>query len=353
MATAGKELPGVLDFQLVKASRSSASLFAEISRFLDTQDTSHPFQLPLWCNPEARLAVLRNRSVAWVAQAGVLYPAGRILPFIRAFTVNHGPVCDDLAMWETGLHELVDEGRRRGFAYIDISPDWTGPSAEDAASVLSRNGWQALEGDRLSLRLDLKPGLEEVFANFRATTRHEIRRSEAAGIDVTVAREERELRDFLRLYFGLARERKFSANEPDLLLHIFSGLVAEPSRGGLFLAREGGALKGGILVVRCGARCWYTLGATAKDGKVTAGHLLQWRAIQWAKESGCREYDFCGYREGMNTGPSVFKRGFCSRVVRFAPTYRYIVDQNRRTLVDVISSLRSRIPRFQEPARTR
>jgi hypothetical protein len=341
-----------LDFTFAKASQHSATSSQEISSFLDRQDTSHPFQLPLWSIGGAHLAVLRGRNVEWVAQGGVLFPAGRILPFIRALTVNHGPVCDDLNVMEAGLCRLVSESRRRGFTYIDIAPEWTGPLAEAAASVLARIGWQALDDNRLSLRLDLKPALEDLLANFRATTRHEIRRSEAAGVDVMIARDNADFRDFLRLYVDMARQRDFSAADPDFLFRIFGVLVADQGRGALFLARNDGTLMGGILVVRCGTRCWYILGATAKVSKFTAGHLLQWHAIQWAKENGCLEYDFGGFREGMNSGPAVFKRGFCNRVVHFVPTHRYIVDQNRRGLADLLSNLRNRLHRSSSETST-
>jgi len=336
------------EFEFVRASQRSASLFGEIVSFLDTQDTSHPFQLPQWSGGGTHLALLRRHGhLQWFAQCGVLYPAGRILPFIRALTVIRGPVCDDLEVMEAGLLQLVAESRKRGFAYIDIAPEWTGPFAESVVSVLARNGWQALGGDRLSLRLDLTPTRECLLASFRATTRYEIRRSESAGIEVTIARNDREFRDFLRLYAELARQKQFPAEDSDFLLRIFDWLAGDPLRGGLFLAREGGTLKGGILVVRSGVRCWYILGATAKESKFTAGHLLQWRAIQWAKQSGCLEYDFGGFREGMSSGPALFKRGFCDRVVHFLVPQRYVVNQNRRELADRILSLRNEFRLFR------
>lgn len=335
------EIGQSLEFTFAKVSRQPAFFYSEINRFLDSQDKSHPFQLPLWAGHGTRLATLRGCTLEWFAQGGVSYPAGRFLPFIRALTVNHGPVCDDLAVLEAGLLQLVDEARKRGFSYIDIAPEWSGPSAEAATSVLVRNGWQALGESRLSLRLDLQPSLDDLLASFRATTRYKIRRSEAAAINVTIAHDESEFRDFVQLYLNMARQKGFGAESPDFLRKVFNGLAADRGRGGLFIAREKGVLKGAILVLRCGARCWYILGATSKDSKFTAGHLLQWRAIQWAKENGCLEYDFCGYRENMTSGPAYFKRGFCDRVVRFVAPHRYIIDRNRRVLADTIVNLRS------------
>jgi hypothetical protein len=348
--SAGTELriEDPLDFQFVRASRCSTPMLLEISDFLDTQDTSHPFQLPQWTHRETYLAVLRRRGrVRWFAHCGVLYPAGRVLPFVRALTVNRGPVCDDLELLGTGLQQLIVEGKKRKVAYVDIAPEWTGAFAESAASVLARNGWQTLPGVRSSLRLDLNPTLGHLLANFRKTTRYEIRRSEGRGVEVKIAGDEADFHDFLRLYANMASQKRFPAENVGFLAGVFRWLAADQGRGAFFLAQEGGTLRGGILVVRSGVRCWYILGATAKDSKFSAGHLLQWRAIQWAKEQGCMEYDFGGFREGLNTGPALFKSGFCDRVVHFPPQYRCTVDQHRRRLADLTSSLRNRLLLFK------
>jgi peptidoglycan pentaglycine glycine transferase (the first glycine) len=345
------EISAGLEFQFVGPSQQSPSLIQEIVSFLDTQDTSHPFQLPQWSSGVEYLAVFRRRGrIQWFAQCGIFYPVGRILPFFRALMVHRGPVCDDQELMEAGLHRLIDESRKRGLVYIDIAPEWVAPFA---VPVLARSSWQALEGGRLSLRLDLRPAPESLLAGFRATTRYKIRRSEAAGVEVKIAYEEADLQDFLRLYVEMAMQKQFAANDPDFLRGVFGWLAADRSRGGMFVALEDGVVKGGILVVRCAARCWYILGATAKDSKFTAGHLLQWKAIQWAKANGCLEYDFGGYQEGASSGPAYFKRGFCDNVVRFVAPHRYVVNQSRQRLADLASSLRSRLqqPRSCEPLR--
>ena len=331
------------DFQVVSAVQCPAHILHEIGEFLDTQDTSHPFQFPEWSGSGALLALARRGGrVSWVAQCGTLSPGGQLLP-IRALTVYRGPVCDDVELLETGLRHLIEAGRRKNLAYVEIAPEWSGGFAESAALMLARNGWQTLAGERSSLRLGLNRAADDLLASFRKTTRSEIRRSISAGIVVTVAGNEIEYRDFLRLYEAMASERKFPAQESEFLLRIFHWLAVDRSRGGLFLAWEDGNLRGGALVVRAGRRCWYILGATSKDGKVGVGHLLQWRAIEWAREMGCLEYDFGGYREGVNTGPALFKKGFCDRVVNFIPPYRYVTSPTRHRAVESIAKIRRKL----------
>jgi Acetyltransferase (GNAT) domain len=330
-----------LRFDLIDISACDAQLLEEITNFLDSQETSHPFQLPQWSHDRGVLAVLRRGGrICWFAQCGTLFPAGEYLRPIRALTVYRGPVCDEIDLMCIGLQRLVAESRRKRFAYIEIAPEWTGKFSESAGLVLASNGWQPVPGVRSSLRLPLGKTCEQLLAGFRSTTRYKIRRSAAGGVDVSFARQESQLHEFIGLYEQMASEKQFPAEGPEFLLKVFRWLAANPGRGGFLLAWEGGKLRGGILVVRSGAKCWYILGATMKDGKFSAGHLLQWRAIEWAKENGCREYDFGGFREGMTTGPAYFKSGFSDRVVHFLPAHRYIVTPSLYRVARFLSSSR-------------
>lgn len=332
-----------LDFQLVRASQCPADIVREITGFLDTQNTSHPFQFPQWAGTQTYLAFVRRRAeLRWFAQCGVFYPTGRILWPIRALTLNRGPVCDDLDLAETGLRHLVEAGNRKGFAFIDIAPEWTGDFAESAGGVLARNGWQPLSTRRSSLRLDLSPDHDHLLGDFRKVTRYEIRRSERLEVEVIMARDENDYDQWLGLYLDMAKEKQFAAEDCGHIRHVLRWLGAEANRGGLLLAHKDGRLLGGIVIVRSGIRCWYVFGATSKSDKFSAGHLLQWRAIQWAKEHGCLEYDFGGYSEGRSGGPAFFKKGFCDDLVHFLPPHRKIIRGTSVRVSDLVSKFRAR-----------
>jgi Acetyltransferase (GNAT) domain len=341
------QTPDALDFQMVRASRCPAHIVQEITSFLDTQTTSHPFQFPQWAtDTRTYLALVRRQAkLRWFAQCGVFYPAGRILWPIRALTLNRGPVCDDLDLAEIGLRRLVEAGSREGFAFIDIAPEWTGDVAEAARGFLAHNGWQPFSTPRSSLRMDLSLGLDQLLGNFRKVTRYEIKRSERHEVEVVMARDEKDYDHWLALYREMAKEKQFAAEDCGHIRHVLRWLGAQTQRGGLLLAHKDGRLLGGIVIVRSGVRCWYVFGATSKDDKFSAGHLLQWRAIQWAKEQGCMEYDFSGgeYREGADSGPAFFKRGFCDDVVHFLPPHRQVISGTRVRVSEMVSKFRARL----------
>jgi lipid II:glycine glycyltransferase (peptidoglycan interpeptide bridge formation enzyme) len=85
-------------------------------------------------------------------------------------------------------------------------------------------------------------------------------------------------------------------------------------------------------------------GSTDVGLKSGANHALQWQAIQWARASGCRLYDFWGVPDQFGLAAQAsdeaerelleeraksdplygvfrFKKGFGGQVVRYLPAY--------------------------------
>lgn len=51
----------------------------------------------------------------------------------------------------------------------------------------------------------------------------------------------------------------------------------------------------GALAFKFGDRAMYTYGASSNTHRnVMPNHLMQWKLISWAKENGCKWYDFRG-----------------------------------------------------------
>jgi lipid II:glycine glycyltransferase (peptidoglycan interpeptide bridge formation enzyme) len=253
-------------------------------------------------------------------------------------TVNRGPVGDDREVWQAGLNELVEWARGNGLVYLDVAPDWLrGPDPHAVADL--NQDWKPLGEGRVSLRLDLTRTPDELLAQFRKNTRYEVRRAERAAI-VGPSREQSDIEDFLSLYVRTAGRKGFSADSPGHLRDILRWLIGEPSRGALLLARDGRVVAGGAVIVRSGKRCWYVWGASDRHDQFSAGHLLQWHALLWAKSQGCTEYDFGGYTPGATSGPAWFKEGFGGQVVHFIPAHRYVLRRRPYRLFRILSRAR-------------
>jgi len=285
--------------------------------------------------------LLREReTIRWAGTFGVQSPLGRAIPWIRGLIANRGPVCDDRELWEAAADQLAEKMRPERIAYIEVSPDWIQRSEGECPDFFNNPEWSPVDSQRASLRLDLAPSADEIFANFNKNSRYEVRHAERLGATVSMASSDADIDEFLRLYQELAARKGFS---PDPIGHVrraIHWLVSAESRGALLLARTNDVVRGGAVVGRAGRRCWYIWGASDKQQDVNVGHVLQWKALQWAKSCGCSEYDFGGYTPGATSGPAWFKAGFGGTAVHFVAPRRRVIRPGRFRVFSLVSRIR-------------
>jgi CelD/BcsL family acetyltransferase involved in cellulose biosynthesis len=330
----------VMILESVPIDGMSPALLGEIQDFLDSQDTGHPFQFPQWAGPGSKVVLVRTDGrICWLGTFGVQKPLGRRFPWLRALTANRGPVCDDRQLWDTAAEELAASMREQSFAFLDVLPEWIRQADGDHPNFANNFDWHSIGKPRTSLRLDVTSPEEEIFANFRKATRYEIRRAERLGATVTAASSDREIDEFLDIYQRMAVQKGFIPNPIDNLRRVVRWLIASESRGTLLIGRAGGVALGGAIIARSGRRCWYILGANDREEGLTVGHILQWKAILWAKSHGCTEYDFGGYTPGATSGPAWFKEGFGGTVVDLVGAHRRMIERKRYNIFRAISGI--------------
>ncbi len=344
-----------MDLEFYTTSDLSSSLTSEIARFLDSQDTAHLFQFPQWHVSGARVALLRDHEeVRWFSTFGLHSPLGSSLPWMRAVIANRGPVCDDYRLWQAATQEFIEQMRQERLTYFDASPDWIETPDGNRENSLRNSGWEQLRGERASLRLDLAENEDEIFSKFRKNSRYEVRRAERLGVSVLPASGDEEMEEFLILHARVAARKGFQAEAPGDLRGAIRWLASAGARGALLLARYENRVYGGAVIGRAGKRCWYVWGAAEKHEHFNVGHILQWRALLWAKSHGCSEYDFGGYTPGATSGPAWFKAGFGGTAVRFVPPHRRVIRRGCYRLFKVVFQMRElsrRSPAIRRPER--
>jgi len=153
--------------------------------------------------------------------------------------------------------------------------------------------------------LNLEPTLETLFSNFhKDSTQRKIKRAEREGLTEQVGRSESILEKFYRLQL-LTRRRHGVPPQPRSwfrhMIHCFGEALQ------IRLAFKGDRSIAGILTLRHKNSVVYKYGCSDAEFNNLGGmHLLFWRAIQEAKESGLRQFDL-GRSDLDNEGLITFK----------------------------------------------
>jgi lipid II:glycine glycyltransferase (peptidoglycan interpeptide bridge formation enzyme) len=110
---------------------------------------------------------------------------------------------------------------------------------------------------------------------------------------------------------------------------VFEGF--QPDHAALFIASYAGRDLGALMAFRLGESAWYLYGASSNEERDRMpNHALQWEAMRWARENGCKTYDMWGIPDEEEAvleaqfetrhdglwGVYGFKRGFGGRVWR-------------------------------------
>jgi serine/alanine adding enzyme len=281
---------------------------------------------------------------------------------LSAAYVPRGPLLGDSRAANTLLLSALDRLARRGRAvFLRLEPNMLEDDARSGElhSTLVNQGFRVSDPlqPRTSLHLELAPAPDQLLAAMSKGHRADIRRAAREGVTVRVGWSAADLdafyaimeqtgaraafaihsREYYRTAWELFRARADeSAPQPDGRL---SG------SGQLLLAERDGATVATCMVFAWAGVGLYLYGGSTDVGlKSGANHALQWQAIQWARASGCRLYDFWGVPDQFGLaalasdaaerellaeraksdplyGVFRFKKGFGGQLARYLPAY--------------------------------
>jgi len=246
--------------------------------------------------------------------------------------VPRGPAADleDAAIVRSLLEAIEPLARRQGAICLKIEPD-----LEDNADLGQR--LRAI-GFRLSpqqvqprrtVLVDLEGGPEEILARMKQKTRYNVRLAGRKGVMVR-AGDEGDLPAFYQLMEATGERDGFGIHS-QAYYETAHRLFVPAGRGRLLLAEYEGQLLAGLVAFAFGDMAIYMYGASSDEHRNRMpAYPLQWEAMEWARDQGCRSYDLWGIpdededtleakfterHEGL-WGVYRFKRGFGGRVVR-------------------------------------
>ncbi|GIV98301.1 MAG: methicillin resistance protein [Herpetosiphonaceae bacterium] len=268
--------------------------------------------------------------------------------------VPRGPVWSGVAQLDhLLLHGLIRLARRRRAAFLRLEPNMleSDPETQTLHTSLLLHGFEPAEPlqPRTTIHLDLRASPDDLLSNMSKGHRADIKRAARKGVKVRAGQGPADLATFYRLMEETAQRAGFAIHSREYYSAAMD-LVdkAAPGAARLLLAEREGQTLAAFLIFGWGDEAQYMYSASSQDGlRIGANHLLQWESIQWARQQGCRIYDFWGIPDALGeaaltedptererleeeghshplAGVYRFKKGFGGYVARYIPAYDYV-----------------------------
>lgn len=269
----------------------------------------------------AAVSLLR-RAIPKIGRCILYAPRGPVLD-----TTNADLVRDFCAY-------IRDQARKLGAILVKIDPP---VPVEDAASeanlraagfkLLSSGGFGGTQ-PKAVMQLDLDKSEDDLMAAFHQKWRYNIRLAEKKGVTVQLDCPRADLPAFYELLRETCDRDGFLVRDLSYFENMWDALTP-PGYMRLCMTYFEGQPVAGAIVYLFGDKAMYTYGASSNEHRnVMPNHLMQWTLIKWAREQGCKWYDFRGVspqREAVEgdhlQGLNRFKAGFSPRYVEYIGEY--------------------------------
>ena len=229
---------------------------------------------------------------------------------------------DGLVEWLRGF--LAE----RKAVFLRIDPD-IADTDEQEKSRLTGAGFRSLSDwgsiwnqPRATMVLDIAPSERDLLNGMRRAHKQHICQGPKKGLTFECGSDVRHVQTFYDLLRKSSQRKGYSVRGGrDYFLEMQRTLLAEEN-GRIFLAFHEREAVAGVLCSRFGDRCHNLYnGFDWHARNLGANQPLQWKAIQWAKDAGCRWYDTGGLgtsyppTEGnLGYGVYNYKKGFGATV---------------------------------------
>jgi lipid II:glycine glycyltransferase (peptidoglycan interpeptide bridge formation enzyme) len=295
----------------------------EWSRWLEQFEDANLYQT--WAYGEVRwgrsqlshLVLKRGGQPVAMAQLRIVRPMG--FGFGIAY-LRWGPVCElkgagiqpeILAAMARALRAEYVE--RRGL-FLRILPNVCQGTSRAMAFTAAFADFQVEPfgpGDSYrTILLDLSMPLEELRKKLDGKWRNQLNRAEKNGLTIIEGSGEAEFTTMIALFNEMWQRKQFAVASDINEFRRVQQSLPDRQKMRVFICLKDGVPMSGLLGTGMGDCGIYLFGGTSDEGmKQKGSYLLQWRMIQWLKESGVRFYNLGGINPITNPGVYHFKQG--------------------------------------------
>jgi hypothetical protein len=216
----------------------------------------------------------------------------------RGVCLPFSDFCDPLIFRNGGslpvIEGLSEIARRRKWKYFEIRGGVTFmPSRRPAAAFYGH-------------RLDLRGGIDKVYAGLKSSVRGAIRKAERSGLSLQVSHSLDAIETFYSLHARTRRSHGLPPQPASFFLNIYNEVI-EPGFGFVIIASNGSRPISAAVFLHSGKKAVWKFGASDERLKDLQGNtLVAWEAISFLARAGIEELHF-GRTALENEGLRKFK----------------------------------------------
>ncbi len=233
------------------------------------------------------------------------------------------PLC-----YREALEWLERQARAQRAVWVKLDGDLLSPAFDvsQARDMLRHRSW-FLSPSQIQFRntahTDLRGSDDELLARMKPKWRYNIRLAEKRGVTIRIAQPDDDALLY-RMYAETGARDGFIIREQPYYTDAWRAMNATR-----FIAEREGEALAGLVLFTFADRAWYFYGMSRSQGREhMPNHLLQWTAMRWARDHGCRVYDWWGAPERLDESDPMwgvyrFKEGFGAQFVEGLGAWDY------------------------------
>jgi len=244
------------------------------------------------------------------------------LPGLGAFAyAPHGPVTADPGDLPGAAEALAARVRDESAYLLEVEPRVPEGEAPEMAVGGFRRSATTVQ-PRSTIVVNVRESAEGQLKALPKDARYGVRRAGREGIEAGPSEKGADLEAFLDLLEATAGRQGFALRPREYYRQQMEDLPAY-----LIVARLEGRLVAGAILLTFGGEAYYLYGASAPEAEnLYASYLVQFEALNAAREAGATRYDMWGYsseasRDHPLWGVYQFKKKFGGTEERYAGAY--------------------------------
>ncbi len=283
---------------------------------------AHFLQSGAWGDLKSRFGWKAVRIVEGESGAQILFrylPLGYSIAYLAKGPIGEGE----------DIYRQIDQVCRANKAiFLKIEPDRFESDEPFKAPLPDLKPSKPIQ-PRRTVVVSLEGSEEDILNRMKQKTRYNIRLAEKKGV---VVKSSADIAEFHRMALATAQRDAFGVHNLSYYQSVYE--LFHPERGcELLMAYYDNKPLAALFVLRQGENAYYLYGASLEvERNRMPTYLIQWEAMKWARQQGCRWYDLWGIpdldEEELETqfqvrqshdglwGVYRFKRGFGGEVKR-------------------------------------